>query len=146
MKLADSLMPRTQPNAELHPGLFLGPTSLDLNRYHGGISAERGVQRLVDCAKVIGLASQPFREGVVGDGLRDKIDGEVDESGFGVPVAGLRQTLFDGEGVRSASQQLLSGMSKVRTSAWAQCAIDPGKPCLGAAIALSNTIAAHGLL
>jgi hypothetical protein len=100
-KLANPFMPRTQPNANLHPGLFLSPTSLDLNRYYGGIPAEWGVQRLVDRAKVIGLSSQPFRKGVVGDGLRDEIDSEVDESGFGVPVAGLGQTFFDGEGVRS---------------------------------------------
>ena len=88
-KLADPLMPRTQPNANLHPGLFLSPIDLDLNRYHGGMPAERGVERLVDRAKVDGLTPQPFRKRVVGDGLRDEVDDEVDESGFGVPVAGL---------------------------------------------------------
>ena len=59
-KLADPLMPRTRPNANLHPGLFLSPTDLDLNGYHGGMPAERGVERLVDRAKVVGLTPQPF--------------------------------------------------------------------------------------
>ena len=59
-KLADPLMPRTQLNANLHLGLFLSLIDLDLNRYYSRIPAERGVERLVDRAKVVGLTPQPF--------------------------------------------------------------------------------------
>lgn len=47
-KLANLLMPRTEPNANLHAGLFLSPADLDLSGHHSGIPAERGVERLVD--------------------------------------------------------------------------------------------------
>jgi hypothetical protein len=58
--LADPLMPRTQPDTDLDPSLFLGPINLDLNGYHSRMSAEWGIKRLINRAKVVGLTSQPF--------------------------------------------------------------------------------------
>lgn len=73
-------MPRTQPNTNLHPSLFLGSIDLDLDGYYSGMPTKRSIERLVDRTKVIGLTSQPFGKKVVGYGLRDEVNGEVDEA------------------------------------------------------------------